>query len=221
MILAAVASVMGVISLYKDALEQFQYIRSRVAEKLLPDTAAAQDNISTVKFDSRLSSVDSPDVLESFIAENISMFSFSYHRFYAYVKMFLSANNFCYAGTVTDLAATQGWSSSLRQCVCAINQGKWYPTRNKIISLGLHLGMDHEQIDEMLELAHMEPLCAKNHFESVIIFILEDAELNDILNPEKEDPDALCRYAKKVMQELDLPEIESFLAEVSEIDDVW
>ena len=146
------------------------------------------------------------------------MFSFSYHSFYAYVKMFLSANDFGYAGSVSDLAETQGWSSSLRQCVSAIYQGKWYPTRNKIISLGLHLCMDHDQVDEMLELAHMEPLCAKNIFESVIIFILEDAELNDILN---DDPDSLCRYAKQVMGELDLPEIDDFLAEVSEIDDVW
>ena len=78
-----------------------------------------------------------------------------------------------------------------------------------------------EEINEMLELAHMEPLCAKNIFESVIIFILEDAELNDILNPEDEDPDALCRYAKQIMGELDLPEIDEFLAEVSEIVDVW
>ena len=205
----------------KDAMEQFNYIRGRIAEKLLPDTTAEQENISTVKFDRRMAGVDSLDVLESFIVENISMFSFSYHTFYAYVKMFLSANNFGYTGSVSDLAATQGWSSSLRQCVSAINQGKWYPTRNKIISLGLHLGMDHDQVNEMLELAHMEPLCAKNIFESVIIFILEDAELNDILNPEDEDPDALCRYAKQIMGELDLPEIDEFLAEVSEIVDVW
>lgn len=203
----------------KDALEQFNYIRGRIAEKLLPDTSAEQENISTVKFDRRMAGVESADVLESFIVENISMFSFSYHNFYAYVKMFLSANDFAYAGNVSVLAETQGWSSSLRQCVYAIIQGKWYPTRNKIISLGLHLCMDHDQIDEMLALAHMEPLCAKNIFESVIIFILEDAELNDILNPD--DPDALCRYAKQVMGELDLPEIDDFLAEISEIDDVW
>ena len=73
----------------------------------------------------------------------------------------------------------------------------------------------------MLALAHMEPLCAKNIFESVIIFVLEDAALNDILDPVEEDPDALCRYAKKIMGELDLPEIDSFFREISEIDDEW
>lgn len=205
----------------QDALERFLHIKSRIAEKFLPEPGAEDLNISTVKFDRQLSDVDSTDVLEQFIAENIYMFSFSYHRFYAYVKMFLAANDFAFAGNVSDMAKTQGWSSSLRQCVSAIYQNKWYPTRNKIISLGLHLCMDHEQVNEMLALAHMEPLCAKNIFESVIIFILEDAAINDILDPVEEDPDILCRYAKKIMGELDLPEIDSFFREISEIDDEW
>ena len=205
----------------KDALQQFRYIHGRISEKLIPGSSPPCDNVSTVKFDRLLSGIDSRDLLEEFIADNISMFSYSYHKFYAYVKMFLSANNYGLAGNVFELAETQGWSSSLRQCVSAIRQKKWYPTRNKIISLGLHLCMDHEQINEMLELAHMEPLCAKNLFESVIIFILEDAGINNLLDMESEDPDALCRYAKKVMGELELPEIDSFLSEISEIDDVW
>jgi len=83
--------------------------------------------------------------------------------------------------------------------------------------------MDHEQINEMLNLAHMEPLCAKNIFESVIMFILDDASLNDMLNTESEDydPDELCRYAREVLSELELPEIQSFLSELSETDDEW
>lgn len=83
--------------------------------------------------------------------------------------------------------------------------------------------MDHEQIDEMLALAHMEPLCAKNIFESVIMFILDDAGLNDMMNTESEDydPDELFRYARKVLSELELPEIRSFLSELSETDDEW
>ena len=74
-----------------------------------------------------------------------------------------------------------------------------------------------EQIDEMLTLAHMEPLCAKNPFESVIIFILEDASLNNILDTDSEefDPDELCRYAKEVLSGLDLPEVDTFISELN------
>ncbi len=141
-------------------------------------------------------------------------------KFYSYVWANICAN---YTDSVFELAEGQGWSSSLRQCVSAIRQKKWYPTRNKIISLGLHLSMDHEQIDEMLELAHMEPLCAKNIFESVILFILDDASLNDMMNENSDtfDPDDLCRYAREILEKLELPEIELFISELAEIDDAW
>ena len=207
----------------QEALEKYQYILNTVKTKIIREEDSEAQNVSTDKFDEKLSQVQSEDELERFITENIAMFSFAYHKFYAYVKMCIQANYQGYAGSVFELAEGQGWSSSLRQCVSAIRQNKWYPTRNKIISLGLHLSMDHDQINEMLELAHMEPLCAKNIFESVVMFVLEDASLNNLLDAEADeyDPDALCRYAKETLSELDLPEIDSFISELAEIDDAW
>jgi hypothetical protein len=177
----------------------------------------------TLSFDEKLSNIRDESELEKFISDNSAAFASTYHKFYAYVKMHIMANYQDYAGSVFELASGQGWSSSLRQCVSAIRQNKWYPTRNKIISLGIHLSMDHDQIDEMLELAHMEPLCAKNVFESVIMFILDDASLNNILDTDSEEynPDALCRYAREVLEKFDLPEVESFITELPEIDDAW
>ena len=64
----------------------------------------------------------------------------------------------------------------------------------------------------------------KNIFESVIMFILDDASLNDLLDTESEeyDPDDLCRYARKILEDLDLPEVEAFISELPEMDeDVW
>ena len=67
----------------------------------------------------------------------------------------------------------------------------------------------------------MEPLCAKNIFESVIMFILEDASLNDMLNADSDlySPDELCKYAREVLKMLDMPEIESFISELPEVED--
>lgn len=210
----------------EETINKYQYILNRIKESIIrDDTDSPVVNITTEKFDAKLAEVQCEDELEQFITENIAMFSYAYHKFYAYVKMNISANYMepAYAESVFEMAEVQGWSSSLRQCVSAIRQNKWYPTRNKIISLGLHLSMDHEQIDEMLELAHMEPLCAKNIFESVIMFILDDASLNDILNMESEDydPDELCNYAREILSSLDLPEVEDFISELPEVDDVW
>ena len=84
--------------------------------------------------------------------------------------------------------------------------------RNKIISLGLHLNMDHEEVDEMLSLANMEKLYAKNPFELAIIYILEDAVLNNMVCTNGSDK--LCQYARSVLQQLDIPEIEEFLSEL-------
>ncbi len=205
----------------EETLTKYNYILDKIKENIIRSDDTDGNDVSTALFDEKLSDVKDEDALEQFISENSSIFATAYHKFYAYVKMHIVANYEGFGGSVFELAEGQGWSSSLRQCVSAIRQNKWYPTRNKIISLGLHLSMDLEQIDEMLALAHMEPLCAKNIFESVIMFILEDARLNDMLNTESEeyDPDELCRYAREILEELDLPEVDSFIAELPEMDD--
>lgn len=207
-----------------ETVTKYNYILNRIKENIIRDENAPKADLATELLDVKLSDVKDEDDLERFISGNIAVFSTAYHKFYAYVKMHIVANYQEFDGSVFELAEGQGWSSSLRQCVSAIRQNKWYPTRNKIISLGLHLSMDHDQIDEMLELAHMEPLCAKNIFESIVMFVLDDAELNNMLDTSSDrfDPDELCRYARKVLEGLDLPEVESFISELPEMDeDVW
>jgi len=210
----------------EDAYIKYQEILKKIKDNIIrPDNAEDMEDITTVRFDAKLSEVLDEDELEMFVRENTATFSNAYHKLYAYVKMNIAANYMEPTGVknIFEMAVVQGWSSSLRQCVSAIRQNKWYPTRNKIISLGLHLSMDHDQIDEMLELAHMEPLCAKNIFESVIMFILDDASLNDILNKESEDydPDDLCDYAREILGSMELPEIHEFLSELPEEDYDW
>lgn len=206
-----------------ETIDKYDYILNKIKETIIRSDDGDTENLTTSKFDVKLSEVQNEDELEQFITDNNAIFTMSYHKFYTYVKMCIKANYGVANGNVFELAESQEWSSSLRQCVSAINQKKWYPTRNKIISLGLHLSMDHEQIDKMLQLAHMEPLCAKNIFESVIMFILEDASLNNVLDESSDDydPDELLRYARHILEELDIPEVESFISELPEIDDEW
>ena len=207
-----------------DTIARYQYILKQIKDNIIKSDEAINQDIKTDHFDEKLSQVQDEDELQRFISENSNIFLTTYHRFYAYVKMHIMSNYADYSGSVFEMAEGQGWSSSLRQSVSAIRQNKWYPTRNKIISLGLHLSMDHDQIDEMLSLAHMEPLCAKNIFESVIMFILDDASLNNMLDYESEefDPDELVRYTRKILESLDMPEVESFISELPEVEeDAW
>ena len=203
------------------SIEKYQYILSKIKDSIVRRDDDTVENVSTAKFDAKVSEIRDENELEEFITDNIAVFSFTYHKFYAYVKMWINITYPQYATSVHNMAEGQGWSSSLKKCVYKIMKNKWYPDRNKIISLGIHLGMDMGQINQMLQLAHMEPLCAKNIFESVIMFILEDASLNNMLdvNSDDYDQDALCRYAKSVLSEVELSEVASFISELAEISD--
>ena len=207
----------------ENPVEEYNEILAKIKENLVGSESSEQKDIDTLEFDEKLTEVHSEDELKSFINENVAIFGRTYRKLYAYVKMYLEANFSELSSSVSNLADGQGWSSSLKHCVSNIRQNKWYPTRNKIISLGLHLSMDHESIDDMLGLAHMEPLCSKNIFESIIIFVLTDASLNNILDTENEefDADGLCRYAKEVLSKMDyIDDVNDFISEIWEINDV-
>ena len=207
--------------LEKDKIENYFYILDKIKTNIIRNEEVELYDVATIQFDEKLSEVQDESALEQFINENIDAFANTYNRLYAYIKVNINNNYPKHALSIFDMAQAQGWSSSLRQCVSKIYQNKWYPTRNKIISLGLHLSMDHNQIDEMLELAHMGPLSDDNILESVIIFILDDAKSSNMLDTDLDefDPDELCRYARDVLSQLNFPEIEPFISELSGIDD--
>ncbi len=198
--------------------DRFNNILERIRGKAIMSHITGSD-MSTVLLDQQITQTSNDAELEQFIEENAVVFAMAYHRFRATIKASLLSNA---AGceNIYQLAEQQQWSASLRQIVSFINQDKWIPTRNKIISLGLHLLMDREQIDEMLEMVYMEPLCAKNVFECVIIYILEDAKLNEYMDLQSDatadDPDRLIHYARRVIEEIDFPEVQPFISELAE-----
>ncbi len=212
-----------------DTVAKYDEILSRMKAILTQSDRENYVEVKTSVLDTKLSDVGNEEELERFVIENTDGFTSAFHDLYSFVLSYIKNNHQSFGiDNIYNLAQVQGWSSSLRQCVSAISQHKWYPTRKKIISLGLHLCMDREQIDEMLMFAKMRPLYVKNIFESVIIFILTDAELNGKFEQEADDynPDYLCNYANEILKELDIAEvkeeIESFLAELSGVnEDEW
>lgn len=164
--------------------------------------------LSTVTLNGRLMRLESMAQLESFVEENASVFQAPYAKLYAYITAFIAANNTDYITNsvlnVDSLATAQNWSSSLRQCVSAIRQKKWFPLRRKVIALGLHLNMNTEQINEMLGLAKMETLCPKNLVESAIIFAVDDADLNDLICCD--GGTELCGHVRMILEELEIPD---------------
>lgn len=157
-----------------------------------------------------------PELVE-FVKTKGTFFKKQYHKLYDYVELFIEKNLIQDdEDNVTLLAKSQQWSSSLRQCVSEISQKKWYPQRNKVISLGIHLNMDISQVNYMLELAQMEKLNAKNPFDSLIIYALENAKLEDIIHCD--GTDELCVYVRDIITALEFEEGEFFLDELPKID---
>ena len=184
-------------------------------------TTTEEDNqnesFETIALLESLSSLSTLPEMLAFVAENTSVYRDQYSKLYAYVEDFIQRNllsDGIEEDSVYNLANSQQWSSSLRHCVSEISQKKWYPDRNKIISLGIHLNMDVDQINKMLELAQMEELCAKNPFENAIIYALENAQLEDVIYTD--GTDTLCVYVRRVLESLDYSGVDFFMDELPE-----
>ena len=72
------------------------------------------------------------------------------------------------------------------------------PRRERLIALGLHLGLFHEELDRLLEAADMEPLCAKNRMECVLIYALQRFALAH--------PELTLEHAVRLLAVTDVPE---------------
>jgi hypothetical protein len=157
-----------------------------------------------------------------FAKENVPSYRQAYARLYSYINAFLLVNlesEFTAAGdgrraSFHAMATESRWSSSLRQCISEIRNKKWFPLRHKVISLGLHLNMDTDAINRMLQYAQMEPLYPKNPIEATIIWAINEAKLcseNDEIIPDGSS--ALCEFVKDVLIRLELDEEGNYLIE--------
>lgn len=177
----------------------------------LDDSENAQ--YDTWQLSSELAQVNSIAELSNFIVSHAADYKNAYAKFYAYVNAFLIANNTSVVDgkvcSVNSLANAQNWTSSLRQSVSEIRNKKWFPLRRKVIALGLHLNMATEQINEMLGLAQMEPLCAKNPVESAILYAVEDADLNEMICCD--GGMELCEHVHSVLNDLGIEGVEQLL----------
>jgi DNA-binding transcriptional regulator YiaG len=154
------------------------------------DFAAYQYPVySTEKMDADISLVSTEDDLLRYVRENAASYAEAHEKFYSYVEFYLDANR-AYEEEdekhslvtrympIQELAQEQNWSSSLRKCISQIKGGYWPLRRNKILSLGLHLNMSRIMFDQMLSCAHMRGLYARNPAEAILIFALEEYQMD-------------------------------------------
>lgn len=168
---------------------------------------------ATVELEDYITRIQDEETMRRFVAEHAGEYRNAYNKLYKYIQTYLNRNRISSVDemqmSIQELAKQQNWSSSLRHCISEIRSGRWFPTRRKLISLGLHLNMDLDAMNQMLELAQMEKLCTKNPEETVLIFALEDAGLNDAICCD--GMDVLCNYVKDIFAQLEIEEAEYIL----------
>lgn len=201
----------------KGAINQYDYILDEIKQRLFMYQKGTGYDIPTDELLKKLILLKKEKELEEFVNESVNIFLFVNQKLYSYIKSTIQNID---PISINCMAERQGWTSSLRQCVSEVRQNKWYPNRYKLISLGVHFGFSYEKINQMLMIAHMEPLQATNIAESVIIFILKNAGSNKMIMEanKKEKADLLCVFAKEIIKNLGLPELEVFYREFEDID---
>ena len=202
--------------------ESYKNLLEIVKAELNSENEMEQEAYSTVNLSERVARVQSMDEMIAFAKMNAPSYRQAYNRLYDYVNFYLVLNissEFVADGdgrasSVNSVANESLWSSSLRHCVSEIRQRKWFPLRHKIISLGLHLNMDTDSINEMLKYAQMEPLYAKNPIEAAIIWAINEAKLNSENDEIIQDGSRfLCDTVKDVLKQLDLTEESNYLVD--------
>lgn len=193
--------------------EAYLDILNLVRREIQGTAADERQAFTTAHLSEYFSSVRTTEEMIEFAKANAPSYRQAYFRLYGYIIAFIQLNIQKETEDVKDnrkgsfhaMAEESGWSSSLRHCVSKIRSKKWFPLRHKVISLGLHLNMDTEEINRMLEYAQMEPLYAKNPIEAAIIWAVEEAKLSTLEDEIIPDGSSdLCDFVKDVLMQLGL-----------------
>lgn len=72
----------------------------------------------------------------------------------------------------------KSWKDTYYRKIRALERKQVMPCRAFLIALGLRLGMNTDQLNTLLDLAGMGPLCPKDKLEGTVVFYLEDLSCN-------------------------------------------
>lgn len=119
---------------------------------------------------------------EKFVEKNAKTFSNSYVKLLDFIDSYISLNTISTGKTpgtlnaflkenIDNPAIVAGFNTMISKLRCY----GIIPTRIHLIALGIHFRMTAVDINTMLGFAGMEPLCAKDKLESIILFAAECA----------------------------------------------
>lgn len=159
-----------------DPYECYLQLKQHLLKRMQEYTGKAAAPKDTIEIEERLMTQETKEEFEQFICENHKSYEESYQKLGQFIQLFIEAKD----ENVHRFVQTNSLPFSYEKMLSALRQRGECPNRMKLILLGVNLNMSVEQINYMLSLAYMEPMCAKDNLECIIMYAVENAYL---MNP--------------------------------------
>jgi len=171
---------------YEDLKKEFINIYTATIDKLINDDPNVYDS-RTETIQSNLLDIKIKTDLEKYISEYYPIFTDAYKKLINFIDAYIKINSLDLVTSQNDSVNafleshidSAGLVSVYNDMVSELRRHKSIPEKKKLIAFGLHLNMTLDDFNYMLGLAGMEPLCAKDKLESVLIYALNNIVLNN------------------------------------------
>ncbi len=141
---------------------------------------------STIQMENELVAIHTYMQFEDFVERNKQAFANSYVKLIDFIDSYIALNttdadgksgtlNSFLSAYIDNPSVVAGFNTMISKLRCYGT----IPSRMHLIALGIHLHMTAHDLNTMLVLSGMEPLCAKDKLESIILFAAENAVLEN------------------------------------------
>lgn len=158
-----------------DAYECYLQLKEHLLRRLREEDAGDSIRRNTEDIEDGILSKESMDEFEDFIIANKPSYKQAFYKLIEFVELFIKEK----AENIHRFVSYNGLDFAYEKMMSTLRMKGECPERLRLILLGVHLNMSLEQINYMLELAYMEPMCAKDNIECIVMYVVENAYLNN------------------------------------------
>ena len=159
-----------------DAYEYYLQLKEELLKLLRQSELSGKiPDIDTSSVEEGVLSKETLEDFSAFVLENRKVFLSSFDKLIEYIELFIKSKS----DNIHDFIKSNELDFSYEKMLSQLKTKRECPSRIKLILLGVHLNMSRDNINGMLGFAHMEPLCAKDNLECVIVYVVTNAYLNN------------------------------------------
>ncbi len=158
-----------------DAYECYLQLKQRLLLLLQEAQGETKAGKDTFQIEAGVLSQETQEEFELFVIENRQAFLECFTKLVDYLELFVKAKS----DNIHHFVKTNELDFSYEKMLSALKKRGECPNRMRLILLGVNLNMSLEHINEMLSLAYMKPMCAKDNVECIVMYAVESAYLNN------------------------------------------